>query len=155
MCICKKILLRSEQFHLTQSAVVILWTERYIFAKPVRRSEMFSGHCICKFNFCNLESGELAGKNIQFDGKRVGERNHIASFFDADAVNLCLKMFVAFSGQRKIVFFSDHHAAGFVGEFIAVVILSDTHDGVCAEIALFNRAKRKRRQIERDCVDQI
>ena len=96
----------------------------------------------------------MAGKNIQFDGKRVGERNHIASFFDADSVNLCLKMFVAFSGQRKIVFFSDHHAAGFVGEFISVVILSDTHDGF-VQIALFNRAKGKGRQIKRDCVDQI
>ena len=30
-----------------------------------------------------------------------------------------LRCSVAFSGQRKIVFFSDHHAARFVGEFIA------------------------------------
>ena len=58
------------------------------------------------------------------------------SFPDQPAVHLGQKMLVSLLCKREIVFFTDHKPAGFISEFIPVVISADPDHRIGAQISL-------------------
>ena len=96
-----------------------------IFREPVGRSKGIGSFFCGKFHFCQDHAFKGSGEKIQFNGKNVIQRNEIAPFGDDIAVGFGFQMFVGLLCKGQIVFLMSHHAAGFIGQDIAVVLTAD------------------------------
>ena len=126
-----------------------------VFSEPGRRGKgkrfFFGG----EFHFRKGQGSQVSFKKIQLCRQAAGKRDHIPLLADQPSVDLGQEMLVSLSGERKIVFFPRHQAAGFISEFIAVIVPPDADDGRNIQIPLLDDPAGILFQMIRKMRDQV
>ena len=126
-----------------------------VFSEPGRRGK---GKCFFfggEFHFRKGQGSQVSFKKIQLCRQAAGKRDHIPLLADQPSVDLGQEMLVSLSGERKIVFFPRHQAAGFISEFIAVIVPPDADDGRNIQIPLLDDPAGILFQMIRKMRDQV
>lgn len=117
---------------------MVFFFEGHIFDEPVRWGESVGGFLCGKLHLGEDHAGEGPGEEIQLNREDVVQRDEIAPFGDDIAVGFGLEVLVGFPGEGQVVLLVGHHAAGLVGENVAVVLAADADHRSGTEIGLLD-----------------
>ena len=127
-----------QALYAAQRAVVILSGKRDIPAQPPGSLIGLCRFPAGKFDFRENERSQVSVKDVELKGESVLERDHIPCLGDQTSVRFFSEVFIAVSGQRKIIFFPGHESFGLVGEKIAVPVPAHPDHGISAQVTLLD-----------------